>query len=126
MPVLKNAKHELFAQALAKGMSAIRAYEAAGYKPDRGAASRLSANVSISVRLNELLEKAAERTLVTVERVTAELEQARQLAMSQPRGALAAVSASMSKAKLHGLLDEKKRTRTKLSYARPALTTARS
>lgn len=109
MPVLKNAKHELFAQALAKGMSAIHAYEAAGYKPDRGAASRLSANVSIFVRLNELLEKAAERTLVTVERVTAELEQARQLAMTQPNGALAAVLASMSKAKLHGLLKEGKR-----------------
>jgi phage terminase small subunit len=41
MPVLKNAKHELFSQALAKGLPAIHPYEAAGYKPDRGAACRL-------------------------------------------------------------------------------------
>ena len=72
--------------------------------PDRGAACRLSANVSIRARLNELLEKATERTLVTVERATAVLEEARQLAMSHPKSAAAAVSASMSKAKLHGLL----------------------
>ena len=36
MPVLKNAKHELFAQSLATGMPAIRAYAVTGYKPDRG------------------------------------------------------------------------------------------
>ena len=36
---------------------------------------------------------------------TAELEEARQLAMTHPRGALAAVSASMSKAKLDKLLE---------------------
>jgi len=83
MPVLlKNAKHELFAQALAKGMPAIQAYAVAGYKSDRGAACRLSANVSIRARLNELLEKAAQRTLVTIERVTTELEEARRLAMT--------------------------------------------
>ena len=98
-PVLKNAKHELFAQALSKGMSAIRAYKAAGYKPDRGAACRLSANVSVRARLSELLEKAAERTLVTIESVTEELDKARQLAL-QNNKASAAVSASMSKAKL--------------------------
>lgn len=64
-------------------------------------------NVSIRARLNELLEEAAEQTLVTIEGVTAELEQARQLAMSQPRGASAAVAAIMGKAKLHGLLTDK-------------------
>ena len=95
MPAFKNAKHELFAQALAKGMPAIQAYEAAGYKPDRGAACRLSANVSVRARLDELLEKAAERTLVTIESVTAELEDARRLAMTHPRDASAAVSAVM-------------------------------
>ena len=108
MPVLKNAKHELFAQALAKGMPAIRAYRVAGYKPDRGAACRLSANVSVRTRLNELLEKAAERTLVSIETITSELEEARQLAMTHPNGASAAVAAAMGKAKLHGLLADKK------------------
>jgi len=107
--LLKNPRRELFAQSLAKGMPAIRAYTVAGYKPDRSAACRLSANVSIRARLHKLLEKAAVRTLVTVERVTTELEEARQLAMTQPKGASAAVSASMSKAKLHGLLEGRKR-----------------
>ena len=103
MPVLKNVRREVFAQALAKGMPAIRAYEAAGFKPDRGAASRLSANDSVRARVNELLEKAAE-TLVTIESVTTELEKARQLALRTNK-ASAAVSASMSKAKLHKLLE---------------------
>ena len=102
--LLKIPRRELFAQALARGMPAIRAYAVAGYKPDRVVACRLSANVSIRARLNELLEKAAQRTLVTIEMVTTELEDARQLAMTHPKGALAAVSASMSKAKLHKLL----------------------
>jgi hypothetical protein len=48
--------------------------------------------------------KAAERTLATVERVTAELEEARQLALSN-KSAASAVSASISKAKLHKLLE---------------------
>jgi hypothetical protein len=105
--MLKNAKRELFAQALAKGMPAVRAYKAAGYKPDRGAACRLSANVSVRARLHELLEKAAERTLVTIESMTAELEEVRRLAHDTRRLG-AAVSATMAKAKIHGLLREKR------------------
>ncbi|NLS08035.1 hypothetical protein HGP14_33060 [Rhizobium sp. P32RR-XVIII] len=51
MPVLKNARHEKFAQALAKGMTATDAYSEAGYKGDRtAAASRLSTNVNINRR----------------------------------------------------------------------------
>lgn len=41
MPVLHNARHEKFAQALAKGMTATDAYTEAGYKRDRTAAERL-------------------------------------------------------------------------------------
>jgi hypothetical protein len=41
MPILPNHKHELFAQGLAKGLSADAAYQAAGYKRDRGNAARL-------------------------------------------------------------------------------------
>ena len=48
MPVLKNARHERFAQALARGMTATEAYTTAGYKCDRTAASRLSTNVNIN------------------------------------------------------------------------------
>lgn len=70
---LKNARHERFAQELAKGKSQIDAYEAAGYKPDRGAATRLSANVSVQDRAAELKGKAAEKTVVTVENITQRL-----------------------------------------------------
>ena len=67
MPILSNPRHEKFALGLAQGKPAINAYELAGYKPDRGAASRLSANVSIQARVAELQGKAAERAIVTLE-----------------------------------------------------------
>jgi phage terminase small subunit len=70
---LKNARHERFAQELAKGKSQVDAYEAAGYQPDRGAAARLSANVSVQGRVAELQERAAEKAVVTQERVLKEL-----------------------------------------------------
>lgn len=106
MPVLKNAKHEAFAQALAKGMSASKAFKAAGFKPNRGNATRLKAKDSVSQRVTELLSKAAELTLVSIDSVTSELEEARRMALliKQPASA---VSATMGKAKLHGLLVDK-------------------
>lgn len=61
MPVLKNARHERFAQALAKGMSATDAYSSAGYKGDRTAASRLSTNVNVRRRVDEIKNKVAEK-----------------------------------------------------------------
>ena len=45
MPVLKNPKHELYAQRLAKGETEASAYVAVGYKPDDGNASKLARNV---------------------------------------------------------------------------------
>lgn len=63
MPVLKNAKHERVAQSLAKGLGADKAYAAAGYKPHRGNASRLSANESIKARVAELQQKQIDRTI---------------------------------------------------------------
>jgi hypothetical protein len=46
--------------------------------------------------------------MVSVDSLTQELEEARKLAMSDEKGASAAVSAIMGKAKLHGLLIDKK------------------
>jgi len=84
MAVLPNARHEAFAQALAKGKTADDAYAQAGFKPDRGNASRLQQKDSIRQRVAELLEwsatveqKATERAIdklaITKERVLAEL-----------------------------------------------------
>ncbi|MHC1549408.1 terminase small subunit [Phyllobacterium sp. K27] len=107
MPVLKNARHEKFAQCLAKGKSATDAYAEAGYKGGRKAASNLWTNVDIVARVKELQSAGAERTLVSIESLTDELEEARRLAMADEKGASAAVAAVMGKAKLHGLLIEK-------------------
>lgn len=73
MPVLKNAKHERFAQELAKGNSASQAYVLAGYSKNDGNAVRLKGNEKIAARIEEILNKAAEKTGVTIERVLGEL-----------------------------------------------------
>lgn len=106
MPVLKNPRHEAFAQALAKGETADQAYQSAGYKEDRGHASRLAANGSIRQRLTELQSAAAERTLVTIDSITRELDEDRELARSVKQAA-AAITATVNKAKLHGLMTDK-------------------
>lgn len=84
MPVLKNARHEAFAQGLAKGLTADEAYQKAGFKANRGNASVLKHKQNILKRVDELLEwehtverKATERAIdklaITKERVLAEL-----------------------------------------------------
>lgn len=107
MPVLKNARHEKFAQALAKGMNATEAYATAGYKGDRTAASRLSTNVNVAQRVAELQGRAAKKAEVTLESLLTELEEARVIALAEKQSS-AAVSATMGKAKLTGLLIEKR------------------
>jgi phage terminase small subunit len=106
MPVLKNAKHERFAQEVAKGKTATEAYVLAGYKESRAAASRLSTNVDIQARTAELLNRGAERAECTVASLIAELEEARGIArkIEQPASM---VAASMGKAKLSGLLADR-------------------
>lgn len=73
MPVLKNARHEAFAQALAKGKTATEAYADAGYKPNRSHASRLVANGNITARVAEIQHKGADKASISVARVLQEL-----------------------------------------------------
>jgi phage terminase small subunit len=61
MPVLRNARHEAFAQAVAKGKTADEAYALAGYAANRGNAARLNANDSIRKRVRELQDRVAEK-----------------------------------------------------------------
>lgn len=72
MPILKNAKHERFAQARASGMTVDAAYAEAGYKPHRSNASRLSANDNISARVDEILNAGAERAGINAEHIFTE------------------------------------------------------
>ncbi len=73
MPVLKNARHELFAQYIAKGMSATEAYVKAGYKPNGPNAGRMTKKDEILNRVAELMAPAVAATELTVERVLKEL-----------------------------------------------------
>jgi hypothetical protein len=119
MRSLKNARHEAFAQALARGLSISAAYVEAGYKPNRGNAhTLLKQNKCISKRLEEIqaeqlaihqqaTAEAAANTKVTIESLIAEAEAARVKAMSEKGGSAAAVSALTAKAKLAGMWREK-------------------
>jgi phage terminase small subunit len=111
MPPIPNTRHEAFAQALAKGKSAAEAYKLAGYKPNEGNCIRLKGNERVQARVAELQNKAAQKAVVTIETIAAELEEARLLAMHEDvANPSAAVSASMGKAKLFGLLIDKSLT----------------
>lgn len=73
MPVLSNAKHERFAQEIAKGTAIGAAFVAAGYKANDGNASRLNGNEKVRARVGELLAAGAEQAGVTVQRIVEEL-----------------------------------------------------
>ena len=107
MPKLDNEQWEAFAREVAKGSTLTKAYEKAGYEVTKESAwansSRLLSNAKVTDRVAELQELAAQKTLVTIEKLTDELEEARELAMKDDKGAAAAVSAVMAKAKLNGL-----------------------
>lgn len=106
MPVLPNAKHERFAQEIAKGKSATEAYVAAGYAENRSHASRLVSKGNVADRVAELQTKGAERAELTVESLIDELEEARALALELKQPA-AMVAASMGKGKVAGLIIDK-------------------
>lgn len=111
MPVLSNPRHERFAQELAKGKSASEAYVAAGYSDNRHNAAALAREQHISTRVAELQERGAKRVEVTVETILAELAEDRELAR-QHKQVGAAVAASMGRAKVAGLIVEKREVRT--------------
>lgn len=107
MPVLLNSRHERFAQALYEGLPAHGAYVQAGYAANRGNAVRLKTKESVQKRLVELQGMAAEDADVTVDTLVRELESARVVAMTQGNPS-AAVAATLGKAKLLGLMVERK------------------
>lgn len=107
MPVLKNARHERFAQERAKGATADAAYVAAGHKRHDGNAARMAKYPKIVARIAELQARASRKVDVTIESLTDELEDARVMALEKGQIS-AAVSATMGKAKLHGKLVDRK------------------
>jgi len=67
MPILKNSRHEKFAQAYASGMSATSAYVHAGYeKKTAGQASHtLLKNVEVRERVEELKQRSVDKADIT-------------------------------------------------------------
>lgn len=103
---LKNARHEKFAQELAKGQSALGAYAAAGFRPNDGNAIRLKGNDRVSARVEELKGKAAERCIVTVEGITQRLLNIAKKGEDKDDAPLLSVARAslMDAAKLNGLV----------------------
>lgn len=116
MPTLNNIRHERFAQELAKGKGQTEAYVAAGYKENRSAASRLAEDVNVCERVRELQERGAIRVELTVADIIRELEEARisALTAATPQAG-SAVTASLGKAKLLGLIVDKSEAKVTLS-----------
>lgn len=73
MPVLKNARHELFAQSRSKGATVDQAHVDAGYKRNRGNAGRLNANESVRERVLEIQGVGAAEAEITAEWVVRQL-----------------------------------------------------
>ena len=65
MSVLKNPRHERFAQLLAAGKTATDAYELAGYKRDAGNSSHLAKSDDITSRVQEITTESLERVRAT-------------------------------------------------------------
>jgi phage terminase small subunit len=109
MPALENARHERFAQEMAKGKTATEAYASAGYAPNDGNATRLKGNDRIAARIAEIQERAAVRTEITVASITDRLLKIAQKGeMSEDAPMLSVARASlMDAAKLNGLVVDK-------------------
>jgi phage terminase small subunit len=119
MPALENARHERFAQELAKGKTQEQAYIDAGYEPDaaRFNASRLITNDNVAARVAELQERAAIKVEWDIADAIRELEEARVAAGSaETVQASAMISATMGKAKLLGLVVDKAENKTTIAF----------
>lgn len=107
MPVLRNARQERFCQLIKRGIPPYRAYPEAGYSFNNGSPYRLQENARVKARIIEITRSIAVKTRVTVESITTQLDEDRALAVrvDQPG---AAIQATVAKAKLHGLLIDRK------------------
>lgn len=107
MPALSNAKHERFAQNLAKGMSQDEAYRDAGYTPDAPNASRLTRNDKVQARVAEITERGAVRAEITLATLVGYADDIRSKAAEAGQYS-AAVSAVKELGVLTGLRVEKR------------------
>lgn len=109
MPALTNIRQERFCQLVKQGIPPYRAYPMAGYNAHPAAPYRLCENARVKARLAELTRSLAMKTKVTVETITADLDRI-MLAAEEAKQFGAAKGAVDTKAKLHGLLVERRET----------------
>lgn len=115
MPVLQNARYEVFAQSIAGGKSPGDAFADAGFSPNPGNCSTLRNKPHVAERINELLQcrqdtvlkKVAAEIEVTRESLLLELEEARLLAFAMQNPG-AAHQCSMGKARICGLIIDRR------------------
>lgn len=114
MPPLPNPRHESFVRLYIETGNAAASYLKAGYTPTTrsgldAAASRLARKGKIRRRMLELGSQLAKRNAVTLDGLLDDLEVARALAqdLGQP---MAAIKATMNKARLAGFLVERRET----------------
>jgi phage terminase small subunit len=123
MPAELTPKQEEFALTYVECGNASEAYRqaydvGATTKPETvwRKACEVLANGKVAARVAELQHELRERTLVTVESITKELDDAKDLAETEKQAA-AMTSAIMGKAKVNGLLVD--RQETKHDFAEP-------
>jgi phage terminase small subunit len=120
MPALENARHERFAQELAKGKTQEQAYIDAGYSPDaaRVNASRLMTNDNIGERVAELKQDIANVAILDVAAVVTRLvryaDKGEQLA--EAAGLSVARASMMDAAKLLGFVVDKSDNKHTISH----------
>ena len=76
MPRLANARHELFAQALAKGNTLVKALEMSGSRSSKArssTATKLGQRPDIRARVAELIDQWSDDLSLSLERVLQEL-----------------------------------------------------
>lgn len=125
MPALTNAKHERFAQEIAKGSSSREAYRSAGYETKSDAAtdanaSRLLSGDKVQARVAEIQERAAVRTEITVADITKRLLAIATKGETSTEAPLLSVARAslMDAAKLNGLVVEKQEHAVQISEIR--------
>lgn len=107
MPALHSIRMERFCQLVKQGIPPYRAYPMAGYKFHNGEPYRLRGNPRVKRRLAELTKGLAMKTRVTVQSISDQLDEDREFAQKVEQAG-PALNASIAKAKLHGLLIDRK------------------
>lgn len=103
---LKHTRREAFVQHLLKGETLERAHELAGFTPNKQNAHRLKSRPDVAARLAELQERVAEKAVLTAADIARQLDEDRDFAKERGQAA-AAVSATLGKAKVLGLIRDR-------------------